>query len=131
MKGLGLSAMQALVEEREANGPYRDLFDLTERVDPGALNRSAVEILVKCGALDALGPNRAQHFAVVDRAVQAAANKARDAAPPARPACSAGTTTRTTPPKSPPASRTCRTGRGPKNSPPRRRCSGSTSPATR
>ena len=80
VKGLGLSAMEALVEERKANGPYRDLFDITERVDPKHLNRSALEILNKCGALDGLGPNRGQHAAVVDRAVQAAANKARDAA---------------------------------------------------
>ena len=80
VKGLGLSAMEALVAERKANGPYRDLFDVTERVDPKHLNRSALEILNKCGALDVLGPNRGQHAAVVDRAVQAAANRARDAA---------------------------------------------------
>ena len=80
VKGLGLSAMRALVEEREAHGPYKDLFEITERVDPQYLNRSALDILIKCGALDSLGPNRAQHAAVTDRAVQAAANKARDAA---------------------------------------------------
>ncbi|QDT16067.1 DNA polymerase III subunit alpha [Alienimonas californiensis] len=80
VKGLGLSAMEALVREREANGPYKDIFDVTERIDPGHLNRSATEILIRCGALDSLGPTRAQHSAVVDRAVQAAANKARDAA---------------------------------------------------
>ena len=80
VKGLGLGAMEALVAERDANGPYRDLFDVTERVDPKNLNRSALEILNKCGALDSFGPNRGQHAAVVDRAVQAAANKARDAA---------------------------------------------------
>ena len=80
VKGLGLSAMHALVEEREAHGPYKDLFDITERVDPQYLNRSALDILIKCGALDSLGPSRAQHAAVTDRAVQAAANKARDAA---------------------------------------------------
>jgi len=80
VKGLGLSAMHALVKEREENGPFKDIFDVTERVDPGHLNRSAMEILIKCGALDSFGPTRAQHAAVVDRAVQAAANKARDAA---------------------------------------------------
>ena len=80
VKGLGLGAMEALVEERKANGPYRDLFDITERVDPKHLNRTALDVLNKCGALDVLGPNRGQHAAVVDRAVQAAANKARDAA---------------------------------------------------
>ena len=80
VKGLGLGAMEALVAERKANGPYRDLFDITERVDPKHLNRTALDVLNKCGALDVLGPNRGQHAAVVDRAVQAAANKARDAA---------------------------------------------------
>ena len=71
IKGVGEQALQALVDEREQNGPFRDIFDLTERVDPKALNRAALEILIKAGALDSFGPNRAQHLMAVDRAVQA------------------------------------------------------------
>ena len=80
VKGVGEAAMGEIVEERNANGPFRDLFDLTERIDPKSLNRSALETLIKAGALDALGGNRAQQTLAVDRAVQAAAAKARDAA---------------------------------------------------
>ena len=80
IKGVGESAMEALVAERNENGPFKDIFDLCERVDPKQLTKSYVEILVKAGALDSFGPNRAQHMLVLDRAMQAAAAAARDKA---------------------------------------------------
>ncbi len=80
VKGVGESAVQQLVEERNANGPFLNIYDLTERVDPKALNKSALEILIKAGALDSFGPNREQHLQAVDRAVQAASAKQRDKA---------------------------------------------------
>ena len=80
IKGVGEAAMGTLVEERQKNGPFRDLFDLTERVDPKVLTKGMLEILIKAGALDSLGPNRAQHFDAVDRASQAAAARMRDKA---------------------------------------------------
>ena len=58
-------------------GPYRSLFDFCERLDPGAVNRTAVEALVKAGAMDALG-RRAGCFAAIDRALQAGASAASD-----------------------------------------------------
>ena len=78
IKGVGEQAIEAIVKEREANGPFRNIFDLTERVDPKILNRSTLEILIKAGALDCLGPNRAQHTIAAERAVQAAVNIHRD-----------------------------------------------------
>ncbi|MEZ6050290.1 MAG: DNA polymerase III subunit alpha [Planctomycetaceae bacterium] len=80
VKGIGEAAMQALVVERNENGPFKDIFDLCERVDPKLLTKSYVEILIKAGALDSLGPNRAQHTMVVDRAMQAAIAAQRDKA---------------------------------------------------
>ena len=80
VKGVGENVVQAIVAEREANGPFNSIFDLTERVDPKVLNKSALEILIKAGALDQLGGNRAQHIAVVERAVQSAATLHRDRA---------------------------------------------------
>jgi DNA polymerase-3 subunit alpha len=80
IKGVGESAMEALVAERNENGPFKDIFDLCERVDPKQLTKSYVEILIKAGALDSLGANRAQHMLVVDRAMQAAAAIQRDRA---------------------------------------------------
>ncbi|MCH7686128.1 MAG: DNA polymerase III subunit alpha [Planctomycetes bacterium] len=80
IKGIGKNAVAAVVRERKANGPYGSIFDLTERVDTKLLNRSALEILIKAGALDSLGPNPAQHMLVVDRAVQSAVALNRDRA---------------------------------------------------
>ncbi|MCA9090942.1 MAG: DNA polymerase III subunit alpha, partial [Planctomycetaceae bacterium] len=80
IKGVGEAAVQALVDEREANGPYKHIFDLCERVDGKYLTKGTLEILIKAGALDCFGPNRAQHLGVVDRAVQGAASRQRDKA---------------------------------------------------
>ena len=80
IKGIGASAVSAVVAAREIDGPFRDIFDLTERVDPKALSKNVLEILVKSGALDELGPHRNQHVEVVERAVQAAVSRHRDRA---------------------------------------------------
>ena len=80
IRGVGLAAMQALVNERQANGPFRSIFDLAERLDPRQLTKGTLEILNKAGALDSLGGTRAQHELVVDRAVQGAAARQRDKA---------------------------------------------------
>ena len=78
IKGVGEQALAAIVREREENGPFKSIFDLTERVDPKQLTRGTLEILIKAGALDSLGPNREQHILAVDRAVQVAAARHRD-----------------------------------------------------
>jgi DNA polymerase-3 subunit alpha len=80
VKGVGESAVQAIVTERAENGPYRDIYDLTERIDPKVLNKAALETLIKAGALDSLGAGRARHMAALDRAVQAAQARQRDKA---------------------------------------------------
>lgn len=80
VKGLGEEAMQALVDAREEGGPFRDIFDLAERVDPKWMTKSILEVLIKAGALDKLGPNRGQHTAVIERAIGSAVQKAKDKA---------------------------------------------------
>ncbi len=80
IKGVGEAALESMVAERNANGPFKDIFDLTERIDPKALNKSALEVLIKVGALDSLPGNRAQQLEVVERAVQSALSKAKDKA---------------------------------------------------
>lgn len=63
ISGMGEAAAEALISEREANGPYKDIFDLLKRVDTRVLNRKNVEVLVKAGALDDVGTmHRAQYF---------------------------------------------------------------------
>ncbi len=78
IKGLGEQAVAAIVEERTANGPFINIFDLTERVDGRVLSRASLEILITAGALDSFGPNRAQHMLVLERALQSAAALQRD-----------------------------------------------------
>jgi DNA polymerase-3 subunit alpha len=58
LKGVGEKAMEALVAEREANGPYKDLDDFAERIDPKLLNRRQIESLAGAGAFDRLNPDR-------------------------------------------------------------------------
>jgi DNA polymerase-3 subunit alpha len=78
IKGCGGAAAGALVQERNAHGPFRSIFDFCERLDPGAVNRTAIESLIKAGALDTLGARRSQLFAAVDRALQSGAVAAAD-----------------------------------------------------
>lgn len=78
IKGCGGAAAGAIAAERAARGPYRSLFDFCERLDPGTVNRTAVESLIKAGAFDALGAKRSQLFAAIDRALQAGAAAAND-----------------------------------------------------
>jgi DNA polymerase-3 subunit alpha len=59
LKGVGQSAVEAIVAERDARGPFRSMMDLCRRVDLQKINRRVVEALVRSGALDAIGPNRA------------------------------------------------------------------------
>ena len=55
IKGVGEGAVEALIDERKANGPYLDVFDLTGRLAGSKLNRKAMESLVYAGALDGFG----------------------------------------------------------------------------
>jgi DNA polymerase-3 subunit alpha len=73
IKGCGSQAAAALVAERTKNGPFRDLFDFCERVDPALCNRATIESLIKAGAFDSTGARRSQLNAVLDRAMQTGA----------------------------------------------------------
>jgi DNA polymerase-3 subunit alpha len=78
VKGCGHAASGAVVQERKARGAFRSIFDFCERLDPGAVNRTAIESLVKAGAFDTLGARRSQLLAAVDRALQSGAAAASD-----------------------------------------------------
>src|SRR5688500_2779454 len=66
LKGVGEKAMEALVAEREASGPFKCLDDFAERIDPKLLNRRQLESLAAAGAFDALNPDRPTVFAAVE-----------------------------------------------------------------
>jgi DNA polymerase-3 subunit alpha len=59
IKGVGLAAIEGILEARRRDGPYEDLFDFCRRVDLRKANRRVMEALIRAGALDALGANRA------------------------------------------------------------------------
>jgi len=78
VKGVGESAVRAILDARDAGGPFGDLFEMVERVDLRAVNRKVYEALIKCGALDPLPGNRAQLLDALDAALDVAAREARD-----------------------------------------------------
>src|SRR5580693_2319872 len=69
IKGVGASAVQAIVDERDARGAYQSLPELCRRIDLQRVNRRVLEALIKSGSLDPLGPNRATLSAELDRAM--------------------------------------------------------------
>lgn len=64
IKGVGQGAVEAIVDERRANGKFADIYDFVERVNMTAVNRKAFECLALSGALDGLyGGDRSDFFA--------------------------------------------------------------------
>jgi DNA polymerase-3 subunit alpha len=76
LKGVGEKAMQALVEEREARGPFKSLDDFAERIDPRLLNRRQIESLAAAGAFDSLASERAAVFGAAETILAHAASAA-------------------------------------------------------
>jgi DNA polymerase-3 subunit alpha len=62
VKNVGIAAMEALVAERDRNGPFKSLGDLAERVDARAVNKRQIESLACAGAFDGLDGNRHRVF---------------------------------------------------------------------
>lgn len=58
VKGVGLNAVKAIIDERNANGAYKDIYDFVERVNLSACNRGAIENLAMAGAFDSFGQRR-------------------------------------------------------------------------
>ena len=75
VKSLGHNAIEVLVEEREAGGEYRDLYDFIDRTAGAALNKKGVESLIRAGATDSLPGNRAQKLHVFERAMDGASRQ--------------------------------------------------------
>lgn len=73
IKNVGAGPLEVLLRERDANGPFRSLEQLCDRVDRHALNKRVLESLVKCGALDSLPGTRRQKLAILDQAMEAGA----------------------------------------------------------
>ncbi len=72
IKGVGASAIDGIVEAREEKGEFKDLFDFCRRIDLRKCNRRVLESLVRAGALDELGSNRATLLAQLPLALKMA-----------------------------------------------------------
>nr|WP_298725322.1 DNA polymerase III subunit alpha [uncultured Steroidobacter sp.] len=71
IKGVGQNVVEMLVEARKS-GPYRDLADMCRRSDANRMNRRVLEALIRSGAVDSLGPNRATLMHSLPSAMQLA-----------------------------------------------------------
>jgi DNA polymerase-3 subunit alpha len=80
IKGVGRNAVEGLIAERDRGGPFADLAELSRRSDLQKLNRRVFEALIRAGALDRLGVNRATLLASLDDSLRAAEQGARAAA---------------------------------------------------
>ncbi len=61
IKGMSDAAVQAIIAEREANGPFTDIYSLVERVPSSSMNKKAIECLAISGGLDSFGIPREQY----------------------------------------------------------------------
>jgi DNA polymerase-3 subunit alpha len=70
IKGMGESAAQAIISEREKNGPYKDIYDFAQRINFASVNRKAFESLALSGGFDSFGIRREDYFAVNSKGEQ-------------------------------------------------------------
>jgi DNA polymerase-3 subunit alpha len=66
IKGVGVSCVDAIVEEREKNGNYKDIFDFVQRINQGACNRKALESMALAGAFDDFKEIKREDFFVAN-----------------------------------------------------------------
>ncbi|MCH8182823.1 MAG: DNA polymerase III subunit alpha [Proteobacteria bacterium] len=78
IKNVGRAAMEHLTAERERNGPFKNLRDFTNRVDPMQVNKRQLENLVRAGAFDSLSDNRAAVLGGVETILRYASAAAQD-----------------------------------------------------
>jgi len=77
IKGLGEGPIDSIVEAAK-DGPFHDIFDFCRRIDLKKVNKRAMEALIRSGAMDKLGPSRAQLMASIEKAIQQADQQSRN-----------------------------------------------------
>ena len=77
IKGVGEGPIEAIIEAREIQGAFKDLFDFCAKVDIKRVNKRVLEKLVLAGAMDNLGPHRATLMATLPEALAAAGQHAK------------------------------------------------------
>jgi len=79
LKGVGEAAIEEMLIEREANGPFSGLYDLCKRVDLRKFNRRVLEALIRAGAFDEFDNNRAGHLAELSTVLKVAEQHGKNA----------------------------------------------------
>ncbi len=80
VKNVGETAVEMILQSRDAEGPFRSIHDFCQRVDSQKVNRRVIEQLIRCGAFDSLHSSRARVFAALDDAMDRAQVYQRDRA---------------------------------------------------
>ncbi|HPT46295.1 MAG TPA: DNA polymerase III subunit alpha [Candidatus Rifleibacterium sp.] len=78
IKGVGEGAVESIVEQREKNGPFKSLGDLTRRVDTRQANARVIDALIKAGALDSFGLKKSQLVAMAVEALKTGQSAMKD-----------------------------------------------------
>ncbi len=79
IKGVGEGPIREIIAAREADGPFTDLIDFCNRINARKVGRRVLEALIRAGALDGLGANRASQMAFLPEAMRLAEQRARNA----------------------------------------------------
>jgi DNA polymerase-3 subunit alpha len=80
VKNVGEVAVEKIIAERAAKGPFKGIFDFCRRLDSRLVNKRVLESLVKCGAFDFTKLSRRHNFGLIDRALALGASLQRDRA---------------------------------------------------
>jgi len=80
IKGVGKGAVESLIADRDANGPYKSLTEFCRRIDHEKINRRTLEAMVKSGAMDCFGETRRGLMHQVPEALRSADQEAKDRA---------------------------------------------------
>ena len=70
IKNVGRQAMESIISERRANGPFQTISDFASRIDPKLINKRQLENLARAGAFDSLNQNRAQVLGAVEQVLR-------------------------------------------------------------
>ena len=78
VKNVGLGAIESILSARDSGGSFTCLADFCSRIDLRKTNKKVLESLIKCGACDCLGKNRAQLLAVLEDVVSMAQRRQKE-----------------------------------------------------
>ncbi len=78
VKNVGEACVEAAIEARKTGGPFRSIEDFCARVEYKAINKKAMESLIRCGAFDSISKNRAWLASKLEAALGSAASVSRD-----------------------------------------------------